>query len=279
MLANLGINWATPLVVLAIYGAIRYLARPNEDGEDRVSWSPLESVAVTLAIYFVGQFVGAILIYIVPLMLGVSQQSITDWATNNVYGQFLFVVAVEAVTFWLLIRFLRRRYASLKTIGLSRKPKFRDLGYVVIGFLIYFVIYLMALTVFKQAFPHVNDNQQQIIGFGGANGLQLPFVFVSLAVLPPVVEELMVRGFLYSGLKKGLPIIWAAIITSVLFATAHLQAGNGEPLLWTAALDTFVLSFVLIYLREKTGSLWASIGLHMLKNSIAFFSLFVFHIL
>ena len=36
-------------------------------------------------------------------------------------------------------------------------------------------------------------------------------------------------------------------------------------------------NLVLIYLREKTGSLWASITLHACKNGVAFAALFVFH--
>ena len=43
-------------------------------------------------------------------------------------------------------------------------------------------------------------------------------------------------------------------------------------------LDTFILSLVLIYLREKTGGLWASITLHAFKNGVAFVALFALHI-
>ena len=99
-------------------------------------------------------------------------------------------------------------------------------------------------------------------------------VFISLVLLPPVVEEIVARGFLYTGLRSKLPKIVAALITSALFAAAHLQWGSGAPLLWVAALDTFTLSLVLVYLREKTGGLAASMGVHMLKNGLAFVVLF-----
>jgi membrane protease YdiL (CAAX protease family) len=87
----------------------------------------------------------------------------------------------------------------------------------------------------------------------------------------------MVRGFLYSTLKKALPTAGAVILTSLLFAGAHLPEGGAAGPLYIAALDTFVLSLILIYLREKTGSLWASITLHACKNGVAFLALFVFH--
>lgn len=94
-------------------------------------------------------------------------------------------------------------------------------------------------------------------------------------MLPPLVEELLMRGFLYKGLKNGLRRAWAVLITSALFAIAHLQFGSGSALLWAAAIDTFVLSLVLIYLVEKSRSLWPAIGVHAMKNGFAFLFLFV----
>jgi membrane protease YdiL (CAAX protease family) len=49
-------------------------------------------------------------------------------------------------------------------------------------------------------------------------------------------------------------------------------------LLYIAGLDTFILSLFLIYLREKTDGLWASMALHALKNGVAFVALFVLHV-
>ncbi len=43
----------------------------------------------------------------------------------------------------------------------------------------------------------------------------------------------------------------------------HLEFGDNQPLLWIAGIDTFVLSLVLTpYAREKTGSIWTSVGIH-----------------
>lgn len=145
-----------------------------------------------------------------------------------------------------------------------------------IGFVIYFVVFVIISAIAKHFVPDLDLDQKQQIGFKDPSRLQLPLVFVSLVILPAFVEETLVRGFLYTGLKKGLNKVWAILLASSLFAIAHLQAGSGEPLLWIAALDTFVLSLVLIYLKDKTGSLWAPIGLHLLKNWLAFSYLFLF---
>ena len=91
--------------------------------------------------------------------------------------------------------------------------------------------------------------------------------FITLVVIAPVAEEVLFRGYLYGKLKKYVPV-WAAIlITSALFGLIH---GT-----WNVAVDTFALSIILCLLRESTGGIWASILLHMIKNGIAFYFLFI----
>jgi membrane protease YdiL (CAAX protease family) len=78
-----------------------------------------------------------------------------------------------------------------------------------------------------------------------------------------------VRGYLYSGLRSKLKYLPALLITSLLFGAAHLSE-NDSGLLWSGALDTFLLSVVLVYLRENTGALYAGMLVHMANNVIAF---------
>lgn len=272
----MNIDLLTPLYLLALYGLVRYIARPKGGlKEHRINWGPLEAVGVTLFLYFGAQIAAGVLLFAYGALRGWSTSQLTHWADNSIIAQFLFVVLVEGLTILLLYKFLSRHKAGFKTIGLV-KPRWRDIGYALIGFVVYFGLFLAILQLTKGLIPSLDIDQNQQIGFEGAQGAYVALVFISLVVLPPLVEEILVRGFLYSGLAKHLPKIWAVLITSGLFALAHLQAGSGEPLLWIAAIDTFTLSLVLIYLREKTGGLWASIGLHTIKNFIAFLVLFVF---
>lgn len=241
-----------------------------------VTWGPVAAILVAFGVYFGGQILGGILVAFVPLSLGWSEQRIEEWFTGSTIAQFSMILALEAMTLLLLYAFMRYRKATLVMIGLV-KPKLKDLGYALIGFAVYLPVYIGSLTILTSLIPTLDVEQEQQIGFEQAAGAELILVFVALVVLVPLAEEIVMRGFLYSGLRSKLPKIAAAIITSVLFAIAHLQLGSGEPPLWVAAVDTFLLSLVLIYLRELTGGLWASIGLHALKNGLAFLVLFVFH--
>ena len=138
----------------------------------------------------------------------------------------------------------------------------------------YFVSYIIIILIASRFSGLIDVDQPQQIGFDSAAGYQLIFVFVSLVILPPIAEEVMFRGFLFTSFRQKYRLRFTALFTSILFGIAHLQFGSGAPLLWVAAIDTFVLSMVLCYLREKSGSLWPPILLHAIKNGVAFFALF-----
>jgi membrane protease YdiL (CAAX protease family) len=266
----------TGLGALGFYGVIRYFVR-RKSVDHEVNWSPLEAVGITIAIYFVAQLVAAVMAGFIGSSRGLNTDQINTVLENSAGWQFLMILFMEALTAWFIYLFVTKiRRTSLKAIGVV-KPQMRDIAYALVGFATYFVIYAMIVfNVIERLFPQIDTGQKQDLGFSSSiAGPDLIFVFLSLVILPPLVEELLVRGFLYTGLRTKLPIIYAAIAASLVFAAAHLQWGSGNPLLWTAAADTFVLSMVLIGLRQKTGSLWPGIGVHFLKNGIAFIVLFV----
>ncbi len=262
---------------LSLYGLIRFFVRRKSDGAD-VNWTPLEAVGVTVFIYFASQIVAALLAGLIGSQSGLSEDAINNLLESSAGWQFLFILAVESITVGLLYLFVvKTRKTALRAMGLVA-PQVRDIGYALLGYIAYFFIYaFVALQLIQHFFPQVDFDQKQELGFSsGIAGPELIFVFLSLVILPPLVEELLVRGFLYTGLRTRMTPLIAAIVASIVFAAAHLQWGSGNALLWTAAVDTFVLSMVLIRLRQKTGSLWPGIGVHFIKNGLAFLALFVF---
>jgi membrane protease YdiL (CAAX protease family) len=83
------------------------------------------------------------------------------------------------------------------------------------------------------------------------------------------------RGYLYGKLRKITPIWVAIVMTSLTFGVAHLWTGGDGPLQWAVMIDTFVLSLVMCVMREHTGAIWITILMHMAKNGLAFYLLFV----
>lgn len=244
-----------------------------------VHWGPVAAVFVTVAVYFAAQICAGVFIALYPGLRGWTTVQRDQWITESVDAQFVAVLITEAVTVWLVWRFLKSRKSGWADIGLVG-PRAQDIWTAAKGYVFYFVCFL-SLTMFFERFVTVVDlDQEQQIGFGktGNTVPELGLIFISLVILPPLVEEIICRGFLYTGLRSHLPVTVAALITSILFAAAHLQFGSGNQLLWIAAADTFVLSLVLVYVRQKAASLWPAIYIHMFKNLAAFSLLFIFHV-
>ena len=240
-------------------------------------WDPIQTIILTIGVYLSSQLVASFLILTVPLLFGVTSSGLENWLEGAV-GQFMYVLMIEGFVLLLIWGLLRVKKSSFTDIGLAW-PRPKDVGMAVLGFGVYFLLYLVIAAVAKLIFPSLDFNQEQIVGFDTARAnWELVLVFFSLVVMPPLVEEILARGFLYTGLKTKWPTWVAVVVTSTMFAVAHLQFGSGAPLLWIAAIDTFTLSLVLIYLREKTGNLGAPIALHMLKNFVAFMLLFIFRV-
>lgn len=243
-----------------------------------VSWGPVTAVLGTLGVFFGAQFIVGFGLYIVLFMAGWDENRIQQWLTEQNQAQFIISAAIAIATLGLLYLFLRRRNAHPDELGLGT-PRPKDILYVLNGAVIYIALYIGIVNLLAGLLPGLDTEQTQELGFtAGAAENELLLIFIALVVLPPIVEEIVVRGFLFSGLRKGLSFWPAAIVSSLLFGFAHLRGGEGGSTIWIAFIDTALLGMVLAYLREKTGRLWAPIGLHALKNGVAFLVLFVFNL-
>ena len=90
--------------------------------------------------------------------------------------------------------------------------------------------------------------------------LGLAGAFVLVAILAPIAEELLFRGWLFTALRWRFgfrPALW---VTAVLFALAHWESSH------LYALAILPMGLLLGFLRERTGSTQATILFHGLYN-------------
>lgn len=238
----------------------------NVSSKERVPWGPLAGILFSFVGFFVAQVAAFMVVTLVVQGLGIQ---IEGDLLDAPAAQFSLVLLSDILIVAALWFFLRARGTSFRPLGFGCSVAWRDVLYALVGYGAYFGM-LIAVLVVAAAVSGVDLDQRQELGFDTIVSMPEKWMaFASLVLLPPVVEEMVFRGFLYTGLRKKLPFLWATVVTSLLFGGLHLL-GVTEGVIWVAALDTFVLSLVLCYLREKTGALWAPIMLHMGKNAIAF---------
>ena len=229
---------------------------------------PTRLILTTLLIFLASQIIAA---FIVELGMAILHPNSHQSLDDSVAAQFVYILIAEGLAAWLVIKIVRKRGLKLAAIGLGRKPNSSDLIKAAIGFGAFYALLIVAGLIVNAVSPDLT-NQKQNVGFNHiSNGLENILAFVSLVILPPLGEEILVRGYLYSGLRKVMKFVPALVVTSIFFGAAHLQIGGGTPLVWAAAIDTFLLSVVLVYLRERTSALYAGMLVHMLNNLLAFF--------
>lgn len=238
----------------------------------QIGYGPISAFIVTVSSFFGSQLLAGISIGIFPsIFFGWKQKQITSWLDSGILPQTL-VIALSGVFTLLIIKlFLEKRRTTFDAIGLNRF-KFSAVWQAGLGFVTYLVAYLIIISLVTKLIPSLDINQKQDLGFDFGPSQNIWLLGFSLIIIPPFVEEIVMRGFLFGGLRTKMPFIIAALVTSLLFGAAHLPSGK-DGLLWVGAIDTFTLSLVLCFLREKTESLWPSILLHMTKNSLALFYL------
>ena len=110
----------------------------------------------------------------------------------------------------------------------------------------------------------IPDNASDILETAG-----LPLTIVTVAVLAPIGEEIVFRGFAIPGLASRLGTTAAILITSAVFALIHLGPGIGVGILPV----TFVLGLAFAFVYHKTQSLTLAIAAHALHNAITIIAL------
>ena len=200
-----------------------------------------------------------------------TQLSLPIPANDDVVFNTVLAAAVYLLTLLIVIGvpwLVRRKVTTKQDIGLTRLPSWMDIVLAPAGAVVYLLFAAVLLSVFAAFFPHIDLQQTQDVGFQNlATKSQYLLAFITLVILAPLAEEVLFRGYLYGKLRKHVPLWLAMLVTSALFGAVHGQ--------WNVALDTFVLSIVMCSLREVTGSIWSGVLLHMIKNSVAFYFLFI----
>jgi membrane protease YdiL (CAAX protease family) len=95
---------------------------------------------------------------------------------------------------------------------------------------------------------------------------QLVFL-IAAAVIAPLGEELLFRGYFWERLRQLGGVYGAIIGSALIFAVGHsLSASQGAIVL---VMQTFVMGIVLAWLRHASGSIWAGWVAHSVNNMIA----------
>lgn len=196
---------------------------------------------------------------------GLDLRSLNETVLSTVIAAFTYLLTLVIV---IGVPYILKRQTTRQHLGLRRLPNWMDILLAPAGFVVYLLCSGIIVTLVTQLVPGFDGTQAQEVGFTNlAETYQYILAFATLVVIAPIAEEALFRGYLY-GKLRGVVSIWLAVLlTSVVFGVVHGQ--------WNVGIDVFVLSVVMCILREMTGNIWAGVLVHMIKNGLAFYLLFI----
>jgi uncharacterized protein len=198
--------------------------------------------------------------------LGIDVRLINPALLNTIVGAFVYLLSLGIVIGlpWLI----KKNRTTKEDVGLQKWPAWIDLLLAPAGLFVYLLLSALFVFLAMQFLPFIDFNQVQDTGYSQlSQRSEVLLAFTMLVIIAPVAEEILFRGYLFGKLRKHIPLWVAILITSLLFAAVHGA--------WNVGIDVFALSIVLCLLRVVSKSLWPSIMLHMTKNAIAFYLLFI----
>lgn len=136
--------------------------------------------------------------------------------------------------------------------------KYREVSLTVLGVsvvLIFAAMYVLNLFIEQAGIP--NTMEDTFIAMS-----RNPFGILSIALLAPILEELLFRGAIQGQLQRDGMRPWTAIlISSLIFGVVHMNPAQIP--------FAFLLGMMFGWLYYRTGSLLPGVVGHVLNNSIA----------
>lgn len=209
---------------------------------------------------------------IVGVLMGLflDAETINTPAVSGIYSAFSYGIALLLIFLVpprLAEKWGKRFGTSREQLGLKGLPTWTDIGLAPIAFIISTILAIGLVQLFS-VFPWFNSEEAQVTGFSlYMSGGERVIAFLVLVVIAPIFEEIIFRGWLYGKLRTKMEAPIAILIVSILFGIMHFQ--------WNVGVNVFGLSVVLCVLREITGTIYAGILTHMIKNGVAFYLLYI----
>ncbi len=219
-----------------------------------------------IAAYFALQFaVTAIIIAIVMAAQQFAEPNTPidpDIATKNPILIIWGLVASALVQLALMWRYLRKddRAEQLGLTHFGRLSIAKTLMVAVAALVLASLFNFVYATYIISGMP-MQDEIAKLLASIPRTPLNIALGLFAIAIVAPLIEELLFRGLLQKSLMQHMPV-WAAIaLAAFVFSAVHMQ------LYAMPALMSLGAAFGYIY--YKTGSLRMTIVLHMVNNTLA----------
>jgi len=241
---------------------------------ERNEINPFIFAFVTLfAIFLLYQLVAGGLTYLIIGDMTITRENVSSVRLLTMAGQILFILLPTLM----FARLLSSRWKRVFPWKLPTIPEtfFAALGLIFLQQIFHIYLFFQERLPLPETLRKVIAPIRQILeelyrNLVSAESVpELAFVFLVVAIVPAIVEELFFRGLIQSTFERVISPFWSAIIVGFIFGIYHLNPFTVIPLIGIGCY--FGL------LRYRTGSVVPPIIAHFLNNALAV-TLVYFHL-
>ncbi|MFA3783721.1 type II CAAX prenyl endopeptidase Rce1 family protein [Melioribacteraceae bacterium 4301-Me] len=256
----------------------------TEPGGDRLkvisSIKPVTAAFLSLlAVFFLYQFGGGLLT-IAIFGLNFENADVNAMRLLTMGGQILLILLPALI-------FARLVYENVTQALRVKVPRFKEIALFAMGLII--ITPLLQELIFIQNYlflklAHVNsffgnlkeilDKVDQMVEKTYGNLLssnsffESSFVIFVVAVTPAICEETFFRGFVQKSFEQKFKPFWSAVITALFFGLYHFNPYG--------LVSLVILGIYFGFAAYTSNSIFVSMFLHFLNNSIALTAYFIF---
>ena len=229
------------------------------------TWDFTETLFVSLVAYGVYTLVSGLVAAVVIAVhggantLSPAQIQALMMQEGHWYGAALIIASPPTIAvLWIAIRMARREFADYLALNW---PSSSELARA----LVIMAIVLLAEAIAGSVVGAGEDSTGPGFSAKGADGLLI--LLIGGCIAGPLMEEFIVRGFMFRGWSQSfLGPMGAILLTSAVWAMTHTQYD------WFGRLQVFIMGLALGHFRWRSNSTWLTVMVHSAINIVLFFT-------
>ena len=219
-----------------------------------VSWL----IIITFLFFWMAVLIiGNLAIYLALYLVGIS-----EGLAISVAGLLGYIILIPLTLLFIYVDGSLDRIKEMLRFGSVKRTLILILAIPIAVTIFDWILKIIYTVLWFEIFGEPSVNTDMGISWESSS-IEIALLFLSVAIVTPIVEELMFRGYILDAINRK-HSDWTAIIwSSILFFLPHLLGG------FFYAGSALIGGLIYGWIRVRTGSLLTPIACHMIWNMLS----------
>ena len=234
-----------------------FSAEQKSVGASDKTWVSWLILLTFLIVWWVALQIGGLGIFLALYLVGIS-----EGLAMSVAGLLVCIIVIPLTLLFIYVDGSLDRIKEMLRFGSVKRTLILILAIPIVATIINFVLTVIYIDLWIGIFgePSINTD---VGTYWESSSIEIAFLFLSVAIVTPIVEELMLRGYILDAINRKHSDWTAIICSSILFGLLHVFGGAFY------IGSTLMGGIIYGWIRVRTGSLLPSIAGHMMWNLMA----------